>query len=150
MKNSTWKYSHLSTGLSCQVILPILFKYIDPNYIRLSLYLFVNSAITTLPQFSPLNLCTSLFFPLFFPYGFFLFFFYFVWFPIARLFLMIFLCGFPLVLEDCKEHNPGSLILLLFPFVPFSLLQKIGTKFSIVLWFIVLSCTMLIKQRLEI
>ena len=103
-------------GLSCQVIVPILFKKkFFPNYICLSLYLFVNSAITTLPQFLTLNLGTSLFFLSFsiwiflifllfrlvhycliIFHGFFLFFFSF----------FSFFCGFPLVLEDCKEHNP--------------------------------------------
>ena len=83
-------------GFSCQVILPILFKFVFPNYICLSLYLFVNSTIESLyiPIFS--SLFSIWIFLLFrsVPYCLIIF----------HVFFFLF-DGFPLVLEDCKEHN---------------------------------------------
>ena len=148
-------------GLSCQVIVPILFKKkFFPNYICLSLYLFVNSAITTLPQFLTLNLGTSLFFLSFsiwiflifllfrlvhycliIFHGFFLFLFFFFFF---------FFVGFLWFWRIARNTTQKVLILLLFYYVPFSTIKK--KKENKVLHCSMvhcLCCTMLIKQSLE-
>ena len=147
-------------GLSCQVIVPILFKiFFFPNYICLSLYLFVNSTITTLPQFLTLNLGTSLFFLSFsiwiflifllfrlvhycliIFHGFFLFFFLF----------FLFFVGFLWFWRIARNTTQKVLILLLFYYVPFSTIKK--KKENKVLHCSMvhcLCCTMLIKQSLE-
>ena len=120
-------------GLSCQVILPILFKFVFPNYICLSLYLFVNSTIESLyiPIFSSLfSIWIFLLFRLV---------------PYCLIIFHVFFClmGFLWFWRIARNTTQKVLILLLFRFVPFSTIKKkIGTKFSIVLWFIILSCTM--------
>ena len=140
-------------GLSCQVIVPILFKKkFFPNYICLSLYLFVNSAITTLPQFLTLNLGTSLFFLSFSIWIFLIF----LLFRLVHYCLIIFhgfflfFVGFLWFWRIARNTTQKVLILLLFYYVPFSTIKK--KKENKVLHFSMvhcLCCTMLIKQSLE-
>ena len=112
-------------GLSCQVILPILFKFVFPNYIRLSLYLFVNSTIESLyiPIFSSLfSIWIFLLFRLV---------------PYCLIIFHVFFClmGFLWFWRIARNTTQKVLILLLFRFVPFSTIKSKN-------WNKVLHCSM--------